>query len=244
MDDDARPTATESSHLQHYPDSKVRWANMGPSWVLLAPDGLHVGPKNLAIRVMTRPCPPLGVLLIIWAFSLSRDYKYTNRYFRFDTNSSWQELMASITRCQYQQSVVNEAPPVLNTNCEQSTRFIMCWHCVHFTATSLYGVTYWFIDAHGRQWTGLLWLRARISVNLFTKFVAHYMWHISKSSITWTDADYGSIDSWVIHFNDNWFTKCISSLLENTDRFLQTLICYIKPDSYNNGAGHIHICTC
>ena len=32
------------------PDSKVHWANMGPTWVLLAPDGPHVGPMNLATR--------------------------------------------------------------------------------------------------------------------------------------------------------------------------------------------------
>ena len=35
-----------------YPDNKVHGANMGPTWVLLAPDGLHVGPINLAIRVV------------------------------------------------------------------------------------------------------------------------------------------------------------------------------------------------
>ena len=35
----------------YYPDSKVHGANMGPSWVLLAPDGPHVDPMNLAIRV-------------------------------------------------------------------------------------------------------------------------------------------------------------------------------------------------
>ena len=34
-----------------FPDSKVHWANMGPTWVLSAPDGPHVGPMNLAIRV-------------------------------------------------------------------------------------------------------------------------------------------------------------------------------------------------
>ena len=34
-----------------YPDSKVHGANMGPTWVLLVPDGAHVGPMNLAIRV-------------------------------------------------------------------------------------------------------------------------------------------------------------------------------------------------
>ena len=33
-----------------YPDSKVHGANMGPTGVLSAPDGPHVGPVNLAIR--------------------------------------------------------------------------------------------------------------------------------------------------------------------------------------------------
>ena len=32
------------------PDSKVHGANMGPTWVLSAPDGPHIGPMNLAIR--------------------------------------------------------------------------------------------------------------------------------------------------------------------------------------------------
>ena len=31
------------------PDSKVHGANMGPAWVLSAPDGPHIGPMNLAI---------------------------------------------------------------------------------------------------------------------------------------------------------------------------------------------------
>ena len=32
------------------PDSNFHGAHMGPTWVLSAPGGLHVGPKNLAIR--------------------------------------------------------------------------------------------------------------------------------------------------------------------------------------------------
>ena len=32
------------------PDSKVHGANMGPTWVLSAPCGPHVGPINLAVR--------------------------------------------------------------------------------------------------------------------------------------------------------------------------------------------------
>ena len=31
------------------PDSKVHGANMGPTWVLSAPGGSHVGPINLAV---------------------------------------------------------------------------------------------------------------------------------------------------------------------------------------------------
>ena len=36
---------------EYIPDSKVHVANMGTNWVLSAPDGPHVGPMNLAIRV-------------------------------------------------------------------------------------------------------------------------------------------------------------------------------------------------
>ena len=37
--------------MQRHLDSKIRVANMGPTWVLSAPDEPHVGPNNLAIRV-------------------------------------------------------------------------------------------------------------------------------------------------------------------------------------------------
>ena len=33
----------------HIPDNKVHGANMGPTWVLSAPDGPHIGPMNFAI---------------------------------------------------------------------------------------------------------------------------------------------------------------------------------------------------
>ena len=38
--------------MYNYPDSKAHGANMGPTWVLSAPDGPHVGPMNLAIRAL------------------------------------------------------------------------------------------------------------------------------------------------------------------------------------------------
>ena len=41
-----------SSRMANCPDSKVHGANIGPTWVLSAPDGPHVRPMNLAIRVL------------------------------------------------------------------------------------------------------------------------------------------------------------------------------------------------
>ena len=42
-------------HKSNFSDSKVHGTNMGPTWVLSAPDGPHVGPMNLAIRVNSIP---------------------------------------------------------------------------------------------------------------------------------------------------------------------------------------------
>ena len=36
------------------PDSKVHGTNMGPTWVLSAPDGTHIGPMNLAITGVSK----------------------------------------------------------------------------------------------------------------------------------------------------------------------------------------------
>ena len=52
MINDELPQYTLLYSKQYTPDSKVHWANMGPTWVLSAPVGPHVGPMNLAIRVL------------------------------------------------------------------------------------------------------------------------------------------------------------------------------------------------
>ena len=41
-----------NANCQHYPDSKVHGAIMGPSWGRQDPGGPHVGPMNLAIWVL------------------------------------------------------------------------------------------------------------------------------------------------------------------------------------------------
>ena len=43
-------TTMRINAIRTIPDSKVQGVNMGPTWVLSAPDGPHVGPMNLAIR--------------------------------------------------------------------------------------------------------------------------------------------------------------------------------------------------
>ena len=51
----------------YYPDIKIHGADMGPTWVLSAPDGSHVGPMNLAIRVANAEVTTvtLGIIFII-----------------------------------------------------------------------------------------------------------------------------------------------------------------------------------
>ena len=51
-------------------DSKLHGANMGPTWVLSARDGPHVGPRNLAIRDYAH-------LVDFWQDSLSRPMSHT-----------------------------------------------------------------------------------------------------------------------------------------------------------------------
>ena len=66
------------SCMKTYPDSKVHGANMGPTWVLSAPDGPHVGPMNLAISVS----PQLSWLLYNPPFQqpLTQVYWHYNTY--------------------------------------------------------------------------------------------------------------------------------------------------------------------
>ena len=51
--------------MNSIPDNKVHGANMGPTWVLSAPDGPHVGPMNLAIRdAITKTSNCLDLLIL------------------------------------------------------------------------------------------------------------------------------------------------------------------------------------
>ena len=45
---------------RNWPDNKVHGANMGPTWVLPAPDGPHVGHINLTIKVILLKLTSIG----------------------------------------------------------------------------------------------------------------------------------------------------------------------------------------
>ena len=54
------------------PESKVHGSDMGPTWVLSITDGPHVGPMNLAIRVVIRPSAT--VMFSSWLLSRTSWY--------------------------------------------------------------------------------------------------------------------------------------------------------------------------
>ena len=53
--------------VDEFPDNKVHGTNMGPTWALSAPDGPHVGPMNLAIRVWFRIGDKPWTESILWS---------------------------------------------------------------------------------------------------------------------------------------------------------------------------------
>ena len=69
---------TMDTHMLHcpavYPDSKVHGANMGPTWVLSAPSEPHVGPMNLAIRVVADTSTDVSVSMYTATYASVSNY--------------------------------------------------------------------------------------------------------------------------------------------------------------------------
>ena len=91
----------------HYPDSKVHGANMGPTWVLSAPDGSHVGPMNLAIRITIQlvfwKC---DIIVGSWYVKLRRQGGVESGYPR-PISSDWPSLPADLDAAVYWPSYEN-----------------------------------------------------------------------------------------------------------------------------------------
>ena len=64
-----------------FPDSKVYGTNMGPTWVLLAPDGPHVGPINLVSRTASAVYPDSNVA---WPKAVPTSHGHANLHCRLE----------------------------------------------------------------------------------------------------------------------------------------------------------------
>ena len=112
-----------------FPDSKVHGANMGPTWVLSAPDGPHVGPMSLAIKVLAQETINNNAMRI--ASACSRQQGGTR-------------LQVHNIRHIAVPSIDNNAPP------KQSDKDKICnistqsnWHPHVITSRSQSGICYW-----------------------------------------------------------------------------------------------------
>ena len=102
-------TVAQLSLVEITPDSKVHGANMGPTWVLSAPGGPHVGPMNFVTRDNIIYCISQGlctwfVSVVAWqrlilTFKVSWDFLGSRRPFWMMSSS--QEKYLSITSKQW-----------------------------------------------------------------------------------------------------------------------------------------------
>ena len=63
------------------PENKVHGANMGPTWVLSAPDGPHIGPMNLGIREVGFPYSRRVFIFTVGCHLYIRDWQYLVKCF-------------------------------------------------------------------------------------------------------------------------------------------------------------------
>ena len=99
---------------KNFPDSNVHGANMGPNWVLSAPYGPHVGPMNLAIRVII-----VGVMANLnqcWIRSMT-SYGMTRP-----------QCVISITVTSWQISVKSIVPQVITLTTKETVKILITGH--------------------------------------------------------------------------------------------------------------------
>ena len=63
-----------------YPDSNIHEANMGPTWVLSDPDGPHVDPMTLSVRVILQWCHRLVIQMSSMRISQCDESGYSTIY--------------------------------------------------------------------------------------------------------------------------------------------------------------------
>ena len=116
-DDILIATAVFFSH----PDNKIFGANMGPTWVLSAPDGPHVGPINLAVRAV-----PSGSGLISTLVQTQGLYHSDNTSFVFGAKPfpTNQNIIYECYHCAFQTFHIFAVVYMPKRNYDQVTRHI------------------------------------------------------------------------------------------------------------------------
>ena len=102
---------TYNTNFISFLDSKVHGANMGPTWVLSAPVGSHVGPMNLVIRVI------MNCLLFCIMIYLDRVTQSTELFYSvvlwYNVNRLWHPLNGHRTCQIYFSKVCVTIPEIL-----------------------------------------------------------------------------------------------------------------------------------
>ena len=135
----------------HYPGSKVHGANMGPTWVLSAPDGPHVCPMDLAIRVglcketVSESTKRMGEKLI-WefVFKMYDDYDKNFIIHQWKLHHHDQFLIIIVLSFQYWQNLQCLFWRILIIN---STIYSWLLHFVHRIYLLMFGNLYIFFES-------------------------------------------------------------------------------------------------
>ena len=155
-----RISAQHGTTWNNPPNSDVHWANMGPIWGRQDPGGPHVGPMNIAIRVIS----PLVPYVCITAYSAPSHYlnqwrvivNWTPRntlHWNFNQNIKLfikenapenivREMAAILSRGRLDDTISTVNPPVW---VKQSCKMQMKWSSskCHNTAAGIVSIYVW-----------------------------------------------------------------------------------------------------
>ena len=163
-------------HWRKYPDSEVHMAHMGPTWVLSGPSGPHVGPMNLAIRVLL-----YLLTLCLLLIKISRQYEGNTRYI-VSTNSIEGSIFLSANFMPFALSPFLSAWVVL---CGNDGDYLLIHFC---RSVVLVCRIFLFACSRPRYWLHRLEQRQRVSLYSVSMWVLLEIWEklkVNEYSLLW-----------------------------------------------------------
>ena len=141
--------------LHSNPDSKVHGANMGPSWVLSAPDGPHVGPMNIVIKDILVKCGIINCLFInswrrhdIETLSISLNIHLRKDQIRSNSNFAWNSY-----RCAFEDS----RPIITKFGTRHGSRTVVTCTKFRYDRPTI-------IEIRGTRIFSKFWIRSNLSI--------------------------------------------------------------------------------